>query len=74
MIQTNNYISKVLYLLDESLAVVVLDAHANETISAYVGRKYMGRWPQKLIDWIIYRVTGQKNHCLHSFIEHNKAA
>jgi len=32
-----------------------------ETISSYVGRNYMGKWPQKLIDLIM-----GKDHCLNN--------
>ena len=39
---------------------------ADETISSYIGRNCYGRWQQRLIDWVFYRVTGQRDHCLKS--------
>jgi hypothetical protein len=37
-----------------------------ETISSYVGRNYMGKWPQVLIDELMRILTGEANHCLNN--------
>ena len=39
---------------------------SDETISSYVGRKYHGKWQERLINWIMLHITGEKDHCANN--------
>lgn len=57
---------KLLISIDQFFAVLVYDTYEDETLSSYVGRKKMGKWPQKAIDWVFHRLTGEREHCLNN--------
>lgn len=43
-----------------------LGIDADESISSYVGRCHTGEWQEKVIDWIMLKLTGEENHCKKS--------
>lgn len=59
-------IRKLLVSMDQFFAVLIYDSYEDETLSSYIGRKKMGKWPQRVIDWVFYTLTGERDHCLNN--------
>jgi hypothetical protein len=65
MKRTRPYFTNILVGLDQFVGTL-FGIDADETISSYCGRTKMGRWQQRLIDWIFLQLTGEQDHCLNN--------
>lgn len=54
------YFIRILLSIDQGCNVLFLNGYEDETISSYVGRKYHGKWQERVIDWLFLRITGKR--------------
>ncbi len=57
---------RLLLSVDQFLAVLLLDASEDETMSSYIGRNYHGGWLEKAIDGLFLALTGERDHCINN--------
>jgi hypothetical protein len=51
--------------IDEFIACLFY-VPVGQTISSYVGINYHGKWQERVIDWIMFHLTGEREHCINN--------
>ena len=65
-------LEQVAIALDQLLGAVFMNCMADETMSAKLWRcreqKRVYKVMQRTLDWVAWKVFGQRDHCMQSFI------